>query len=109
MLINNICGWTKMTSPWQQYRKLENNQSADWAVIGAGFTGIAVGCYNASSIAKGNIMGTLITEHALGNTSVLVDLERSFGKSTWILPKWLFSPLANIRLAYGRSRGFYET
>lgn len=69
----------------------------------------ASGCYNASGIAKGNIMGKLIAEHALGHTSELVNLARSLGTPAWIPPKWLFSPLAKIRLASDRSKGLSET
>lgn len=69
----------------------------------------ASGCYNASGIAKGNIMGKLIAEHALGQPSELGDLARSQAAAAWIPPKWLFSPLAKMRLAYDRSKGLSET
>lgn len=69
----------------------------------------ASGCYNASGIAKGNILGKLIAEYALGHTSELVDLARSLATPAWIPPKWLFSPLAKIRLASDRSKGLSET
>ena len=69
----------------------------------------ASGCYNASGIAKGNIMGKLIAEHALGQPSELADLARSIATPAWIPPKWFFSPLAKIRLASDRSKGLSET
>jgi glycine/D-amino acid oxidase-like deaminating enzyme len=69
----------------------------------------ASGCYNASGIAKGNIMGKLIAEHALGHTSELTNLARSLATPAWIPPKCFFSPLAKMRLAYDRAKGLSET
>jgi glycine/D-amino acid oxidase-like deaminating enzyme len=69
----------------------------------------ASGCYNASGIAKGNIMGRLIAEHAFGHTSELANLARSLATPTWIPPKWFFSPLAKMRMARDRAKGLSET
>lgn len=69
----------------------------------------ASGCYNASGIAKGNIMGKLIAEYAIGHTSELGNLARSIATPAWIPPRWIFSPLARMRLASDRARGLSET
>jgi glycine/D-amino acid oxidase-like deaminating enzyme len=69
----------------------------------------ASGCYNASGIAKGNIMGKLIAEHALGHTSELVGVARSLSTPAWIPPKWIFSPLAKMRMVSDRFKGLSET
>lgn len=69
----------------------------------------ASGCYNASGIAKGNIMGKLIAEYAVGHTSKLVDLAKSIATPGWIPPKWIFAPLAKVRLARDRAKGLSET
>jgi glycine/D-amino acid oxidase-like deaminating enzyme len=69
----------------------------------------ASGCYNASGISKGNIMGKLIAEHAVGHTSELGGLARSLATPSWIPPKWIFSPLAKMRLNSDRSKGLSET
>jgi glycine/D-amino acid oxidase-like deaminating enzyme len=69
----------------------------------------ASGCYNASGIAKGNIMGKLIAEHALGQPSELVNLARSLATPGWIPPKCFFSPLAKMRMAHDRAKGLSET
>ena len=69
----------------------------------------ASGCYNASGVAKGNIMGKLISEHAIGHTSELTALARSLAKPAWIPPKWFFSPFAKMGLACKRSKGLSET
>jgi len=50
----------------------------------------ASGCYNFSGVAKSNIMGKLIAEHAIGHTSELVDIARSLAKPNWIPPKCFF-------------------
>ncbi|MFT5665045.1 MAG: glycine/D-amino acid oxidase-like deaminating enzyme [Gammaproteobacteria bacterium] len=69
----------------------------------------ASGCYNASGIAKGNIMGKLIAEYALGSSSELLDLTRSIATPAWIPPRWIFAPLARVRMASDRSKGLSET
>ncbi len=69
----------------------------------------ASGCYNASGIAKGNIMGKLIAEEAMGQTSDLLDLVKSIAKPAWIPPGFIFTPLAKIRLAFDRKKGLSET
>ncbi|MFT5598459.1 MAG: glycine/D-amino acid oxidase-like deaminating enzyme [Gammaproteobacteria bacterium] len=69
----------------------------------------ASGCYNASGIAKGNIMGRLIAEHALCQPSELVNLARSLATPAWIPPKCFFSPLAKMRMARDRVKGLSET
>ncbi len=68
----------------------------------------ASGCYNASGVARGTIMGRLIVDLALGAPSALLDTINSLQKPSWIPPRPLFDIAAKTRMACERAKGKTE-
>lgn len=69
----------------------------------------SAGCYNASGVAKGTVMGRLIVDHALNNPSGLLDAARGIATPSWIPGPAIFSPLVKVRMAYERAKGKSES
>ncbi len=69
----------------------------------------SAGCYNASGVAKGTIMGKLIVDHALGNSSELLNTAKTIATPSWIPGPKLFYPIVKARMAYERAQGNSET
>ena len=69
----------------------------------------STGCYNASGIAKGTLMGRLIIDYALDKPSSLLDAAQSIATPSWIPGPTLFAPLVKIRMAYERAKGKSES
>ncbi len=68
----------------------------------------ASGCYNASGVARGTIMGRLIVDMAMGAPSQLLDTARSLEKPGWIPPRPFFDVAAKTRMAFERAKGKSE-
>jgi len=68
----------------------------------------AAGCYNASGVARGSIMGKLIVDLAMGGQSALLDKALSLRKPSWLPPRPFFDLGANLRMAYERAKGRTE-
>ncbi|MBL4749270.1 MAG: FAD-binding oxidoreductase [Amylibacter sp.] len=77
------------------FRKLSNNI-------------FAAGCYNASGVARGTIMGRLIVDLAMDVPSTLLDTANSLPKPSWIPPRPLFDIAAKTRMAFERAKGKSE-
>jgi glycine/D-amino acid oxidase-like deaminating enzyme len=69
----------------------------------------AAGCYNASGVARGSIMGKLIVDHALAAPSDLLEKTLSLGKPAWLPPRPFFDLGAKARLAFERMGGEAES
>jgi len=69
----------------------------------------AAGCYNASGLSRGSIMGKLIVDMASGVPSNLLDKALSLRKPAWIPPRPFFDYGAKIRMAIERARGQSES
>ncbi len=69
----------------------------------------STGCYNASGIAKGTLMGRLIIDYALDKPSNLLDAATSIATPSWIPGPKVFSPMVKIRMAYERAQGKSES
>jgi glycine/D-amino acid oxidase-like deaminating enzyme len=68
----------------------------------------ASGCYNASGVARGTIMGQLIVDLALAAPSTLLDTANSLSEPSWIPPRPLFDIAAKTRMAFERAKGKTE-
>lgn len=68
----------------------------------------AVGCYNASGLSKGSIMGKLIVDLAYGEPSDLLDKALSLTKPNWIPPRPFFDVGVKARMAFSRMKGLSE-
>jgi glycine/D-amino acid oxidase-like deaminating enzyme len=68
----------------------------------------ACGCYNASGVARGSIMGRLIVDLAMGVPSALLDTANSLQKPSWIPPRPIFDLTAKARMAFERAKGKSE-
>ncbi len=68
----------------------------------------ASGCYNASGVARGTIMGRLIVDLALAEPSALLDTANSLQEPSWIPPRPLFDIAAKTRMAFERAQGKSE-
>lgn len=68
----------------------------------------ATGCYNASGVARGTIMGRLIVDLALAAPSALLDTVNSLNEPSWIPPRPLFDIAAKTRMAFERAKGKTE-
>ncbi len=68
----------------------------------------ASGCYNASGVARGTIMGRLIVDLAMDAPSALLDTANSLSKPSWIPPRPLFDIAAKTRMAFERAKGKSE-
>jgi len=78
-------------------------------VFGALSKGVyAAGCYNASGVARGSIMGRLIVDYVMGVQSELLDKALSLRKPNWIPPRPFFDLGAKMRMTYERARGQTE-
>jgi len=69
----------------------------------------ATGCYNASGVSKGAIMGRLIVDHAFKEPSDLLDMAMSLPKPSWIPPRPVFDVGVKARLVFDRMKGKSET
>ena len=67
------------------------------------------GCYNASGVSRGTIMGKLIVDLAAKEPSPLLDKVLSLQKPGWIPPRPFFDLGVKVRLAYERSKGQAES
>lgn len=68
----------------------------------------AAGCYNASGVARGTIMGKLIADLAMDAPSALLDTANSLLKPSWIPPRPFFDIAAKSRMAFARAKGKSE-
>lgn len=68
----------------------------------------AAGCYNASGVARGTIMGRLIIDLAMDAPSALLDTVNSLAKPGWIPPRPFFDIAARIRMGFERAKGKSE-
>ncbi len=68
----------------------------------------ATGCYNASGVSKGSIMGRLIVDHAFKEPSDLLDMAMSIPKPDRIPPRPIFDIGVKARLAFDRVKGKSE-
>jgi len=68
----------------------------------------AAGCYNASGVARGSIMGKLIVDLAMDAPSALLDTANSLQKPGWIPPRPFFDVAAKTRMAFERAKGKSE-
>jgi len=69
----------------------------------------AAGCYNASGVSRGTVMGKLIAELALREPSDLLDKALSIRKPDWIPPRPFFDIVAKARMALERFKGHTES
>jgi len=67
------------------------------------------GCYNASGVSRGTIMGKLIIDLAMGAPSALLDSALSLSKPAWIPPRPFFDVGAKIKMAMARASGRSES
>lgn len=68
----------------------------------------AAGCYNASGVARGTIMGRLIADFAMNAPSALLDTANSLSEPSWIPPRPFFDMAAKARMAFERAKGKSE-
>ena len=68
----------------------------------------ASGCYNASGVARGTIMGRLIADLAMNMPSALLDTAKSIHAPSWIPPRPFFDMAAKSRMALERAKGKSE-
>lgn len=66
------------------------------------------GCYNASGVSRGTIMGRLISDLTLGASSSLLDDVLTLKKPNLIPPRPLFDPVARVKLHLERSAALTE-
>lgn len=69
----------------------------------------ATGCFNASGVSKGSIMGRLIADHAFKEPSDLLDIAMSLPKPGRIPTRPIFGVGVKTRLAFDRMKGRSET
>ncbi len=91
---------------WSGHICISRNAKPDFGTVTAGL--YVAGCYNASGVARGTIMGRLIADHAVGVTSKLLDAAHLLARPAILPPRPFFDLGALLKMSLLRKRGAGE-
>ncbi|WP_374654559.1 NAD(P)/FAD-dependent oxidoreductase [Dongia sp.] len=83
---------------WSGHMCASRNWSFVFEEVSPGI--FAAGCYNGAGLARGTLLGRLIAEHAVGETSLLAENALAREKPSWVPTGPLFTLIAKMRLAH---------
>ncbi len=91
---------------WSGHICISRNAKPDFAAVSEGL--YLAGCYNASGVARGTILGRLVVDHALGAASDLLDAVHSLTQPALLPPRLFFGIGARIVMRWKRFKGASE-